>query len=126
MTQKSTDIIETNMRWAEVDENVYIQVRECLDELNSLRSFTDKEAEQIICVIGNSLYLIYERLYRKTARDIDYRELLNFAIGNRELLRYIFTRAYPHENIRVLEKWTCPYMNIILTNQSITTHVTYY
>ena len=106
--------INTSIKWKEVDEKDYKAVAAALREIKADKVIgSAAKFETAVNIYTNNLFLIYERLYKHMARDVDYKELQNFAIESREMLRFLFSKVYDHSSLKVFEDWTKPSIDIL-------------
>lgn len=99
---------DTAVRWDEVNPAHYKIVKEELKRVWADKNMDADTLNTATNILTNSLFLLYERLYLKMARDVNYKKLQKFAIQYRDMFRLMFTKIYADESPKALESWICP------------------
>jgi hypothetical protein len=109
----SNQYIKANEPLKEILEDIYSRIIQILDDLNQKADFSsEKEYEEAKTIVANNIYLIYERIYLKIVRGIDYSNIQIFAKRNNEFIKYIFKKNFPEASIEAFNTWIQTSMNI--------------
>jgi hypothetical protein len=98
----------------DVYQPAYDKIFDILKGMNRRFEFdSDEEYINALYVIGNHLYLIYERLYLNIVREIEYIDIKHFAINNNGFIKGIFKFNFPEFSIDSLNEWTRTKVDIL-------------
>lgn len=120
VTMHSKTQIEAAAELPHIDWEVSQKILSCLKEdfRHQRRHFPPgregyKEYKKALAVIANHIYLIYEYLYLKVAREIDYTDIKNFAIKNNDVVKYVLKRKFPEFSMEALDSWTQIHIDLL-------------
>lgn len=98
-----------------VNQKVFNKIKHRLEKDEEQRQYfsSDEEYQKAVIWISNNIYLMYELLYLKVIREIDYYDIKNFAVKNNDLVKYVLKQELPEFSIEGLDNWTHVRMDLL-------------